>query len=238
MPNLTAVVAPVCVKALPLTWTDVPPASGPLPGAIFVIVGLATYVNVVVPVESGPLDGWSRTVTVTSPGAAAAGDVIISEVSEAGVTVVGEPPPNATVRVPAPEKPQPVIVAAVPPVTKPTAGEISVTPKPLQVAALDELPCRPMPASRIASTEATERAFGDVHPFVAVHIGWHRALADRVAVGFGVEVVGPLVLTGGQGVVAPREIHVRVAVDLLACGQLVDERGRHDVAHRLEVATL
>ena len=56
-PNLTAVVAPVCVRALPVTWTDVPPVSGPLAGAIFVIAGLATYVNVVVATESLPVDG-------------------------------------------------------------------------------------------------------------------------------------------------------------------------------------
>ena len=41
VPNLTVVVAPVCCRAVPVTWTDVPPASGPLFGAIFVIAGLA-----------------------------------------------------------------------------------------------------------------------------------------------------------------------------------------------------
>src|SRR6266511_355581 len=147
-PNATAVVAPVCVRALPLTCTDVPPFSGPLPGAIFVIAGLATYVNVVVATESVPAAGCSRTSTVTPPGAPAAGDVAVSDVSEAGVTVTGEPPP------------------------KPTAGEMSVTPNPLQGAALEELPLRPTAATRIASTPASERPLGDLHPFVAAHIGW------------------------------------------------------------------
>ena len=193
--------------------------------------------NVFVPTESTPLDGWSCTVTVTSP-AAAAGVVTVSDASESGVTVVGEPPPNATVRVPAPEKPQPAIVAVVPPVTKPTAGEISVTPNPLQGAALDALPWRPTATTKIASTHAEERALGDLHPFVAARIGLRLRLAHRVAVGLGVELVGLLVMTGGQGVVASREILVCVAVDVLACGHLVDECGRHDVAHRLEVAAL
>ena len=103
---------------------------------------------------------------------------------ECGETVIGEPPPNLTVRSPAPEKPQPEIVTDVPPVTKPTAGEISVTPNPLQRgAALEELPCRPTAASRSASTHAAESALGDLHPFVTAHIGWRRALAHRVAVG-------------------------------------------------------
>jgi hypothetical protein len=113
---------------------------------------------------------------VTPPGAAAAGDVTASDVSEAGETVIGEALPNLTVRVPAPEKPQPVMVVAVPGVTKPTAGEISVTSKGTQAAALEELPCRPTAATRIASTHATERVLGDLHSFVAAHIGWRPRL--------------------------------------------------------------
>jgi hypothetical protein len=159
-----------------MTCTAVPPFSGPLAGAIFVIAGSATYVNVVVATESAPVSGWSRTVTVTSPGAAADGDVTVSDESEAGVTVVGEPPPNATVRVPAPEKPQPAIVASVPPVTKPAAGEISVTPNPVQGAALEALPWRPTATTRIASTQAEERALGDLNPFVAARMRLAPAL--------------------------------------------------------------
>jgi hypothetical protein len=69
-----------------------------------------------------------------------------------------------------------MIVVEVPPVTKPTAGEMSVTPNPLQGAALEELPWRPTAASRIATTQAEERALGDLHSFVAAHIGWRPAL--------------------------------------------------------------
>ena len=68
--------------------------------------------------------------------------------------MIGEALPNLTVRVPAPEKPQPEIVTDVPPVTKPAAGEMVSMPNPVQSgAALEELPRSPT-----ATTQDRERA--------------------------------------------------------------------------------
>jgi hypothetical protein len=106
-------------KPVPVMITVVPPAVGPLAGAMLAMNG--PYVN-----WSAALIGLvpPGAVTVTSTGPEPAGDVAVTDVFDTEPGVTQFTPKQTEV---APENPLPVIVIRVPPFAEPEFGETPVT---------------------------------------------------------------------------------------------------------------
>lgn len=126
IPTLVAAVPPMVTvapvtKPVPVMVTSESPASGPLDGAIDVIVGAARYAN---PLAKVPVCA-SVFVTTTATVPVPIGVVAVIEVAEPTLTLVADAPPNVTV---APvTNPVPVIVTAVPPAGSPPFGDTAET---------------------------------------------------------------------------------------------------------------
>ncbi len=119
-PNVTAVAA---VKPVPVMATLVPPAVGPLVGAMLVTAGAPTKVNLS-PAEMALVPPAVVTVMSTVP-APSAGEAAVMEVALFTVKLVAAVAPNDTAV--AAVKPVPVMATLVPPAVGPLVGVMLVT---------------------------------------------------------------------------------------------------------------
>ena len=115
---------------------------------------------------------------------------------------------------------------------------MSVTPKPLQGAALEELPPQ-------GNGGDQDRQHAGRRACSAISIPWSRptsagarASAHRVAVGFGIELEGELEVPAASASLPSASLPWASLLTVWPAASFVDDGAGHDVAHRLEVAAL